>query len=109
MIRRLLLTCLLAALLCSPVSAGDRRWTLDPIMSLKTVGDPRISPDGSQVACVVRSEDAQRHAYSSEIRVVEVGRSDKARPLSKPHHSDHSPLWSPTEPGRLAFVSARGG
>ena len=109
MIRRLFSTCLLAALLCSLVSAAERPWTLDAIMSLKTVGDPRISPDGLHVAYVVRSEDRQRHAYSSEIRVVEVGRSGKARPLSKPHHSDHSPLWSPTEPGRLAFVSARGG
>jgi len=109
MIWRLFSTCLLAALFCSLLSAGDRPWTLDAIMSLKTVSDPRISPDGSQVTYVVRSEGSPRHSYLSEVRVVESGGASKERSLSQPHDSDRSPRWSPKEPGRLAFLSARSG
>ena len=97
----------LLMLLASPLHAGDRPWTLDAIMSLKTVSDPRISPDGTQVAYVVRSENRGRNAYDSQIRIADAdGKSD--RPLAGSHHSDHSPRWAP-DGRRLALLSDRDG
>ena len=30
----------------APATAGDKPWTSDDILALKTVSDPRVSPDG---------------------------------------------------------------
>ena len=91
---RRLLASFLPLLIPFAASAGDRPWTLDAIMALKTVADPRISPDGEQIAYVVRSENRERNAYDSQIRIVDAGgKSD--RPLAGSHDSDHSPRWAP--------------
>ncbi len=98
---------LLLLLIPLAVWAGDRPWTLDAIMELKTVSDPQISPDGEQVAYVVRSESRERNAYDSQIRIVDAaGKSDL--PLAGSHYSDRSPRWAP-DGRRLALLSNRGG
>ena len=98
---------LLLMLLAAPLHGGDRPWTLDAIMSLKTVSDPQIAPDGTRVAYVVRSESRERNAYDSQIRIADAdGKSDL--PLAGSHYSDHSPRWVPD--GRpLALLSDRDG
>ena len=87
--------------------AGTKPWTLDAIMELKTVSDPEITPDGSKVAYVVRTRDAQRNVYVSEIWVV-TAEGRNAHRLKTTHDSDTHPRWSPD--GRmLAFLSRRDG
>ena len=104
---RRLLASFLPLLIPFAAWAGDRPWTLDAIMALKTVADPRISPDGEQIAYVVRSENRERNAYDSQIRIVDAGgKSDL--PLAGSHYSDHSPRWAP-DGRRLAFLSRRDG
>ena len=64
------------AILCSSVYAISTGWTvaaqgrrpLDPsdIFELKTIGDPRISPDGAWVAYTVSSLDKKEDALKAE-------------------------------------------
>ena len=100
---------LLAIFLQGAVLAGDKPWTLDAIMSLKTISDPQMSPDGSRVAYVVRGETADHRAYSSEIRVVRTDAPHQDSLVSPSHPSDRSPRWALGDGDRLAFLSARGG
>ncbi len=86
---------------------GEKPWTLDSIMALKSVSDPQIKPDGSEVACVVRSANFQRKAYDSKIWVISISEG-KPRSLKTPHFSDSRPRWSKAGNG-FAFLSRRNG
>src|SRR5262245_14754408 len=95
-----------------PVRAQTRR-PLEPsdIFELKTVGDPRISPDGAWVAYTVSSLDKKEDASDTDIYMAstEPGRAG-APPvrLTSSKKPETSPRWSPD--GRyLAFLSGRDG
>ena len=91
-----------------PLGAQQRRALQpDDIFELKTVSDPRISPDGAWVAYTVTSLDRKDDASDTDIYMVSTsgGAPIKLTASKKP---DTSPRWSPD--GRyLAFLSARDG
>jgi dipeptidyl aminopeptidase/acylaminoacyl peptidase len=84
-----------------------KSWTLDALMDLKTVSDPEISADGSQVAYVVRRVDANRNIYISEIRIA-AAPGGAARRLAHGSDTDTHPRWS-SDGRTLAFLSRREG
>src|SRR5689334_14652859 len=88
----LLVICAVNCVLSLP--AGEKPWTLDALMQLRTVSDPQITADGTQVAYVVREVDAGRNRYKSEIWVTAAS-GGVARRAAKPHFSDARPRWSP--------------
>jgi dipeptidyl aminopeptidase/acylaminoacyl peptidase len=98
----------LAALLASPLAAaGPRPLKVDDIFSLKTVGDPRLSPDGRWVAYTVRSLDPKADAANTDIYMIpfEGGAALQVTSSPKP---ESRPRFSPD--GRyLAFLSGRDG
>jgi dipeptidyl aminopeptidase/acylaminoacyl peptidase len=98
----------LAALVSIPLAAQTRRpLQPDDIFELKTVGDPRISPDGAWVAYTVTTLDRKEDASDTDIYMVSTagGQPIKLTSSKKP---ETSPRWSPD--GRyLAFLSARDG
>jgi dipeptidyl aminopeptidase/acylaminoacyl peptidase len=80
----------------------------EDVYALTSVGEPRLSPDGSRVAYVVNRVDAEANRYRSAIWVAAADGSDEPRRLTSGERSDGSPRWSPD--GRwLAFVSNRDG
>jgi dipeptidyl aminopeptidase/acylaminoacyl peptidase len=80
----------------------------EDVYALTSVGDPRISPDGSRVAYVVTRVDEEANAYRSAIWVAPLDGSADARQLTSGARNDQSPRWSP-DGHWLAFVSNRDG
>ena len=96
------------------VSAEDKRpVTFEDILSLKTVGAPRISPDGQSVVYTVTAweegdEDGQDKKMSSVSHVWRVGVDDGVTTqLTYGKKGERSPRWSPD--GRfISFLATRG-
>jgi dipeptidyl aminopeptidase/acylaminoacyl peptidase len=80
----------------------------EDVYALTSVGDPRLSPDGRQVAYVVNRIDGEANLYRASIWVAPLDASTEPRQLTHGERSDHVPRWSPD--GRwLAFLSNRDG
>ena len=100
-------------LVCSSVvMSGQTRRPLRPadLFALKSVGDPRISPDGAWVAYTVASLDEKEDRSDTDIYMVSTDAGQAAAPirLTSSKKPETSPRWSPD--GRyLAFLSSRDG
>jgi len=88
------------------------RRVLQPedLLSLAFVGDVQVSPDGSRLAFVRTTIDADSNEYRSRVCVMPVTSETTAEPppFTGGPRRDHSPRWSPSG-DRLAFVSDRKG
>ncbi len=80
--------------------------TIDDLLALERLSDPRISPDGEWVAYVAESIDVEADESNTRIYMVSVADSEVV-PLTAPDYAASSPRWSPD--GRyLAFLAAKG-
>src|SRR5436305_7294146 len=105
--RRILIGVVLAS--ASLAAQPQARRPLEPsdIFELKTVGDPRISPDGQWVAYTVTTLDKKADVSDTDIYMVPAAGGTPVR-LTSSKKPETSPRWSPD--GRyLAFLSAREG
>lgn len=84
-----------------------RRVQPDDLGTLRLVSDAQISPDGSEIACVVTVMDLTADKYRSAIWLVDrAGQSP--RPFTAGTDRDTMPRWSP-HGDWLAFLSDRSG
>ncbi|MFQ5744163.1 MAG: S9 family peptidase [Acidobacteriota bacterium] len=97
-----------AAVQAVPLPAQQTRLlTVDDIFALKSVGDPRISPDGQWVAFTVSQMDAEKDSTDTDIYMAPLDGGEAIR-LTTSDKPESSPRWSPD--GRyLAFLSGRDG
>jgi len=86
------------------ISSGP---TIDDLISLRRVSAPVISPDGTQVAYVVRETNWEENSYETEIWLADV-RDGTNRQLTNAAKSSGAPAWAP-DGRRLAFLSDRSG
>jgi dipeptidyl aminopeptidase/acylaminoacyl peptidase len=82
-----------------PLQVSDARYVVD-------VSDPRISPDGSQIACVVTRSDYAHNLATSDVVLVNVA-SGAQRVLTRQRSDVMGPQWSPSG-DRLAFIARAG-
>jgi dipeptidyl aminopeptidase/acylaminoacyl peptidase len=96
-------------LVLSAPSAGAQTRPLrtDDLFALKTVGDPRLSPDGRFVAYTVTTLDQKEDSSDTDIWLAPLEGGPALRLTASPK-SETSPRFSPD--GRyLAFLSDRDG
>ena len=102
----------LAAVVASGVSspahaAAARPFSVQDLVTLERVSDPRPSPDGKWIAYVLRSTDLDANRGRTDLWLVGVD-GKGARRLTTSPENESSPRWAPD--GRsIYFLSARGG
>jgi len=92
-----------------PLRAGDqaakRVPTVADLMTLRSAGSPRLSPDGTRVAYTVTETDFDQDAYVTQVWLADVA-AGTAIQLTRGKKSCSNPSWSPD--GRwIVFTSSR--
>lgn len=107
MVRHLIPAVLLLAAtpaLAQAPAGPTRMFTGSDLFDLEVASDPQISPDGSRIAYVRRSNDIMTDRTRSTIWLIDV-KSGAQTPLVASAGNHFSPRWSP-DGTRLAYVSA---
>ncbi len=79
----------------------------EDLLSLKTISDVQMSPDGSRVAYVLTEIDAEKDEYRTSIWVAPTQGGSPTQFTRGPKR-DSAPRWSP-DGAQLAFLSDRDG
>lgn len=80
--------------------------SFEDVLSLRSVGNPLISPDGEEVIFEVRSTDWNRNEYDTELWLARNG--EPAFQLTRTHEgSSNSARWSP-DGAWISFLAKRG-
>ena len=72
----------------------DDVMTPERIVQMKRISDPQLSPDGNNIAYVLRSHDEEKHALTTDIYVVNSDTGDSVQMTYHPDN-DSNPRWSP--------------
>lgn len=93
-----------AGLFSTTVSAADGEFfQAQDVFELEYAADPQVSPDGSEIAYVRRSNDIMTDRTRSNIWLAQADGEDH-RPLFSSKDNFSSPRWSP-DGSKLAFIS----
>jgi dipeptidyl aminopeptidase/acylaminoacyl peptidase len=99
---------LLAAVLPGQLHAQSKKpLTIDQFVSMPTVGDPQLSPDGKLVAYTISTPSLEDNRSTSRIWLADAVTGETWQATTG-GGSDRAPRWSPD--GRtLGFISTREG
>ena len=100
---------IIAALLCAAAicAAQKQPFTVDTMLKLARIGEPALSPDGTQVAFTVQTVDLEKNAKPVQVYLVPVS-GGSPKQLTTDGTANERPRWSP-DSKQIFFVSNRGG
>lgn len=84
-----------------------RNIQVDDYFALKSVGSPRISPDGTWVAYTVRTKDLENDRSETRLWMVSIA-GGEALPMTAKGSSVWRPRWSPDGKYLTFMASSRG-
>ena len=94
---------LVSFMACGTARAAEHGLTLPDLRNLVALSDPRVSPDGREIAVVVSTPDWNTDKARHEIDLIDIA-SGSRRPLTRYRTDVSSPRWSP-DGTRLAFIA----
>ncbi len=105
--RALVVSCLVVPFVRGSLQAqaGTRTPTIDSLLSLKTAGSPRLSPDGRRVAYLVTNTDWAQDAFVSQLWLRDLQRTAPVQ-LTRHDAGVSQVQWSP-DGAWITFVSTR--
>jgi dipeptidyl aminopeptidase/acylaminoacyl peptidase len=98
---------LLAAVLSLPMAAAAAPFDAGILVDLRRLSDPQLSPDGRQVAYVLRATDREGDKGVTDLWLVPVDGSGTPQRLTADPAPDRQPRWS-ADGKSLYFLSKRG-
>lgn len=102
---RALVVSISCTVLAGTALAEQRPFTVDTLWTVKRVGVPLVSPDGTQVVYSINTYDADENRLLADLWMAPVA-GGAPRRLTAHRASDGSPDFSP-DGTRLVFVSKR--
>ncbi|WP_062105315.1 S9 family peptidase [Bacillus niameyensis] len=79
----------------------------EDLYELKSVADPRLSPDGKEIVYIQTHLDKEKNDYVSNLFYINLNEK-KPKAWTFGDHKTNSPVWSP-DGNQVAFVSTRSG
>ena len=94
--------------LALPAGAAETHpFSIHDMLAIERISDPRVSPDGTQVAFVVRATDLEANRGRLDLYLAATDGS-RVRRLTSHEAADSQPRWS-ADGRSLFFVSTRSG
>jgi len=90
-----------------PAPQDTRPFDVDHLLAMQRVGDPVLSPDGSQVAYTLTTTDVAANRRRSDVWVAQTDGSGTAQ-LTVDPANDWNPRWAP-DGSAVYYLSARSG
>lgn len=82
----------------------SRRFTIEDMMKVRRVSDPRVSPDGKRVAFMIGDVDWEGNRVVNQIYVMPIVGGSEIKRLTSGDKSSSAPRWSP-DGKKIAYVT----